>query len=87
MEPKLKPWENFKALVIFLDLEGIPIESLGNLENVGGNLNLYRSPIKSLGNLKSVGGYLDLRYTPMSRKYSENEIRDMINVGGNVYLK
>jgi hypothetical protein len=37
-----------------------------------------------LGNLQSVGGYLDLRKTPLSKMYSEEEIREMINVGGRV---
>ena len=43
-----------------LDLRGVYIESLGNLERVEGNLVLFRSSIKSLGNLKYVGGYLKL---------------------------
>jgi hypothetical protein len=62
------------------------IESLGNLESVEGNLTLVASQIKSLGNLKSVGGPLYLLKTPISKKYTEEEIRSMVNVGGNVYL-
>ena len=50
------------------------------------DLNLYKSNIKSLGNLTSVGGYLDLRDTPLSKKYTEKEIRSMAEVGGEVYL-
>ena len=69
-----------------LDLINSKIESLGNLTSVGGSLNLRYSKIQSLGNLTSVGGYLDLRDTPLSKKYSEEEIRSMVEVGGGVYL-
>ena len=69
-----------------LDLRGTSIKSLENLTSVGGYLNLANTPIESLGNLTSVGGYLDLSDTPMSKKYSKEEIREMVNVGGNIYL-
>jgi hypothetical protein len=29
---------------------------------------------------------LDLRYTPLSKKYTEEEIHSMVEVGGKVYL-
>jgi len=87
-------------------LVGTPIESLGNLTSVGGDLYLYSTPIKSLGNLTSVGdslyltdtsikslgnltsvgGNLFLKYTPSSKKYTEEEIRQMVDVGGNIYM-
>jgi hypothetical protein len=63
-----------------------PIKSLGNLTHVGGNLFLENTPIESFGNLKSVGGNLDIFLTPISRKYSEEEIRQTINVAGVIYL-
>jgi hypothetical protein len=69
-----------------LDLRETDIESLGNLTSVGGYLYLRDSRIQSLGNLTSVGGYLDLRRTPLSKKYSEKELRSMVEVGGDVYL-
>jgi len=69
-----------------LNLRGSEIESLGNLTSVGGDLDLWNSEIESLGNLTSVGGDLYLRRTPLSKKYSEEEIRSMVEVGGNVYL-
>jgi hypothetical protein len=69
-----------------LDLGGSEIESLGNLTSVGGYLNLRFSEIKSLGNLTSVGGNLILRKTPLSREYSEEEIRSMVEVRGDVYV-
>jgi hypothetical protein len=70
-----------------LDLRKTPIESLGNLTSVGGNLYLRNTPIESLGNLKSVGGDLYLYETPISEKYSEEEIRQMVNVDEIIYLK
>jgi hypothetical protein len=69
-----------------LNLRDTKIKSLGNLQSVGGYLNLFGTKIESLGNLRSVGGYLYLRRTPLSRKYSEEEIRQMVNVGGDIYI-
>ena len=62
------------------------IKSLGNITSVGGNLYLTHSKIESLGNLTSVGGYLDLRYTPISEKYTEEEIRSQVDIKGELYL-
>ena len=70
----------------YLDLRGTQIKDLGNLESVGGNLYLEETPIKDLGNLQSVGGSLVLGGTPMSKKYSEQEIRQMVQVNGDIYL-
>jgi muramoyltetrapeptide carboxypeptidase LdcA involved in peptidoglycan recycling len=69
-----------------LNLINTPIKSLGNLQSVGGDLFLEDTPIESIGNLQSVGGNLDIFSTPISKKYSEEEIRQMVNVGGNIYL-
>jgi hypothetical protein len=59
---------------------------LENLQSVGVNLDLIRTPIKSLGNLTSVGGYLDLTETPLSKMYTEEQIREMVNVDGEIYM-
>ena len=77
---------NLMSVEGYLDLGGTPIISLGNLESIGGGLDLRFSKIESLGNLKTVGGYLDLTATPISKKYTEKEIRQMVNVGGNIYI-
>jgi hypothetical protein len=77
---------NLKTVGGSLYLYGTPIQSLGNLESVGGGLDLENTQIQSLGNLKSVGGYLDLLGTPLSKKYSEEEIREMVSVVGEIYL-
>jgi len=69
-----------------LNLNDLPIKSLGNLISVGGNLNLFKTSIQSLGNLTSVGGYLYLVGTPLSEKYTEKEIRQMVDVNGYIYL-
>jgi hypothetical protein len=82
----IKSLGNLTSVGGYLDLRHTDIESLGNLISVGGSLNLYGIPIRSLGNLKSVGGYLDLRGTPLSMMYTEKQIREMVNVGGNIYL-
>jgi hypothetical protein len=80
----IKSLGNLTSVGGYLNLENTSIKSLGNLTSVGGYLILENTPIKSLGNLQSVGGYLDLRKTPLSKMYSEEEIREMINVGGRV---
>jgi len=77
---------NLESVRGSLFLDNSEIESLGNLTSVGGNLDLYGSKIKSLGNLTSVGGNLYLGSTPLSKKYTEDEIRLMVNVGGKIYL-
>jgi hypothetical protein len=63
-----------------LDLTDTDIETLGNLEYVGGDLDLGHSNVESLGNLKYVGSHLYLLYTLLSEKYTEEEIRDMVEV-------
>jgi hypothetical protein len=68
-------------------LSDTPIKSLGNLQSVGVNLYLEGTPIESLGNLESVGGDLWLYETPLSEKYTEEEIRQMVDVGGEIHLK
>ena len=82
---KIKSLGNLQTVGDTLNLYESKIKSLGNLQSVGGNLNLQYSEIKSLGNLQSVGGYLDLRNTPISEKYSEEEIRQMVQVGGDIF--
>jgi hypothetical protein len=69
-----------------LDLRDTDIKSLGNLTSVGDDLDLEYSKIEFLGNLTSVGGNLILNHTPLSKKYTEEEIRSMVEVGGKVYL-
>ena len=79
--PTLSLFDNdWDLLQRYMEKKGDPKYS------IEGNLYLARTQIKSLGNLQSVGGDLDLNVTPISKKYSEQEIRDMVNVNGNIYL-
>jgi hypothetical protein len=82
----IKSLGNLKSVGGGLYLRGISIKSLGDLTSVGGSLDLENSSIESLGNLQSVGGSLDLRETPLSRKYTEKQIRQMVDVGGNIFM-
>ncbi len=82
----IKSLGNLTSVGGYLDLENTPIESLGNLTSVGDYLDLRNTPIKSLGNLTSVGDVLDLRNTPISKKYTEEEIREMVNVEDNIFM-
>ena len=63
-----------------LDLEGTPIEFLGNLVSVVGYLNLRGTLVESLGNLQSVGGDLDLRETPIE------SLGNLVSVDGSLDL-
>jgi hypothetical protein len=83
---EIKSLGNLTSVRGSLDLNITNIKSLGNLTSVGGDLDLSGSRIKSLGNLTSVGGRLYLNNTPLSKKYNEEEIRSMVEVGGDVYL-
>jgi hypothetical protein len=78
--------ENLTSVGGDLYLRYTPIKSLGNLTSVGGDLDLENSPIKSLGNLTTVGGDLILVNTPLSKMYTKEQIREMVNVGGNIYI-
>jgi len=77
---------NLQSIGGSLDLRNTPIESLGNLQSVGGWLFLRNTPIDSLGNLTSVGGSLNLMGTPLSINYTEEQIRQMVDVKGDIYL-
>jgi len=77
---------NLQSVRSWLDLRGVPIQDLGNLKEVGGDLDLKRTSIRDLGNLKKVGSDLYLEETPLSKKYSEEEIRQMVNVEGDIHL-
>jgi hypothetical protein len=85
-ETNIEFLENLMSVGGDLDLFGSDIKSLGNLMSVGGSLDLYDTNIESLGNLVSVGGFLDLRETQLSKKYSKKEIKNMINVVGDIYI-
>ena len=77
---------NLTSVGGYLDLRGTKIESLGNLTSVGASFDLSYSSVESLGNLTSVGGFLILRKTPVSEKYSKEEIRQMVDVGGDIIM-
>jgi hypothetical protein len=82
----VKSLGNLQSVGGYLDLRETPIKSLGNLTSVGGYLDLLNTSIESLGNLTSVGGYLDLRRTALSKMYTKEQIRKMVNVDGEIYL-
>jgi hypothetical protein len=82
----IKDLGNLQSVGGYLYLGGTPIKDLGNLQSVEGYLNLWGTPIQDLGNLQSVGGFLNLTGTPLAKKYSKAEIRQMVQVGGNIYM-
>jgi hypothetical protein len=85
-ESDIKSLGNLQSVGGDLDLQNSKIESLGNLQSVGGYLDLFNTKIESLGNLQSVGGDLYLYKTPLSKNHSTEEIRQMVNIGGDIYM-
>ncbi len=70
-----------------LDLSNSDVKTLGNLVRVDSYLYLYNCiKLQSLGNLEYVGRNLDLKSTPLSKKYTEEKIRDMVEVGRNIFM-
>ena len=70
----------------YLDLSNTPIQSLPEGLKVGGSLDLSDTPIQSLPEGLKVGGNLYIRNTPLSKKYAEEEIREMTEKTGG-YVK
>ena len=60
-----------------LTLSHTPLKSLGNLKEVN-NLTLYGSMIESLPPDLKVKKYINIGRTPLSEKYTEEEIRQMV---------
>jgi hypothetical protein len=82
----IKSLGNLTSVGGWLDLWSSEIECLGNLTSVGGTMDLRRTKqLKTLGNLTSVGGYLNLGSTPLTEKYTKNEIQSMVKVGCILY--
>ena len=76
---KLKAMLQQKHIEGDLDLSEVPeITDLGNVETIGGDLNLYNSNVASLGNLTSVGGYLNLYHSKVA------SLGNLISVGGDL---
>ncbi len=64
------------------------LQSLGKLTEVGSALSLYNCKnLESLGNLTKVGGWLDLRNTQIVQTMTKDEIRQQVNVRGNIYFQ
>jgi hypothetical protein len=80
---KIETLGNLKYVGGLLDLGFSDIKSLGNLVRVDSVLYLFGSKnLQSLGDLEYVGGDLVLQSTPLSKKYTEKEIRKMVEVVG-----
>ena len=69
-----------------LYLNNSQIKSLPKLESVGKSLRLSFTSIKELPMLSYVGGDLYLKSTPLSKTTTEEELRNKIEVKGNIYL-
>jgi hypothetical protein len=71
----------------YLDLEKTKVTSLPNGLTVGGSLYLDGSKITTLPNDLTVRGDLGLSNTPISKKYSKEEIKKMVpGVKGYIYI-
>jgi hypothetical protein len=78
---------NLKKIGGNFSLRHSNVTSLENLEFVGGDLQVTFSPIESFGKLKSVGGDLFLLNIPLVENLSVEEIREMVNVTGEIIFQ
>jgi hypothetical protein len=69
-----------------LFLQNAPIKELPDNLKVGDSLGLGNTLIKELPDNLKVGGFLGLRNTPLSKKYTEQQVRDLIEEKGG-YVK
>ena len=68
-------------------LNCMELTSLDNLTSVGGYLDLGGcEKLTSFGNLKYVGDDIAVYDTPLKRKYKKDEIRQMINIKGEIFF-
>ena len=82
--------DNLKKVGGSLNLSNSKIESLPDNLQVEKYLSLYNTKIKTLPSNLQVDGTLDLRRTEIAKKYSKDEIRQMIEstggfVNGDIY--
>jgi len=71
-----------------LNLRNTQIRSLPDNLKVGGFLYLSSTPIKSLPDNLQVGGGLYLNNTPLAKKYTKEQIKQMVpGVKGNIYVQ
>ena len=73
--------ENFSTNA-FMGLNGTSIKSLPNNLTVNNDVSLNGSLINSIPKNLQISGYLDLRNTPISKKYTKDEIRKLIEKNG-----
>jgi hypothetical protein len=59
-----------------------PLITLDNLEYVGGILDLEDTQVEDLGKLKQVGAWMLLHNTPISKKYTKEQIIQKIKISG-----
>ena len=78
--PKLKKVNGY------LHLSDSAIHSLPELEYVGGILGLRQTDIEDLPRLEYVGGRLVLMGTPLSNKTTKEELRNKMEVKGDIIL-
>ena len=81
---KLKSIGSLKYVGRFLDLAETAVTSLDELEHVGGDLWIEDTEISSFGKLKYVGEDLILSKILLYEKYTEEEIRNQIDVIGKI---
>lgn len=86
-QTNIKSLGKLKRVGDYLDLGVTKIKSLGNLEYVGSNLYIaWCEELESFGELKYVGGGISLRHTPLAERMSESDIKNKIEVKGEIHL-
>jgi hypothetical protein len=61
---------------------GEDVKDLGNLVEIRGSALFLKCPITDLGNLRSVTGDVTMLSTSVTELYTEQEIRNKVQIGG-----
>lgn len=82
----IKSLGNLKKVGRDLDMSYVKkIKSLDNLVEVGRNLLINESSVSSIGNLKFVGGDFIISETPLNKRMTEEKLRKIVKIGGEVW--
>jgi hypothetical protein len=76
-----KLFKSISYIELDANFNGSQVQSLGNLQSIGGNAYFKGSQVQSLGNLQSIGGYANFKGSPIT------SLGNLQSIGGNAYIE
>jgi hypothetical protein len=76
-----KLFKSISYIELDANFNGSQVQSLGNLQSIGGNAYFKGSQVQSLGNLQSIGGYANFNGSPIT------SLGNLQSIGGNAYFE